>query len=446
MHSTFRAVLRTRAAAIGSAALLTAGASAAVVATTSASAAKPASGAGISAVKWGKANGKTVKLYTLRNGRGMAVKISTYGADVQSIIVPSSHGATNVALGFPKLSDYVHDFTQGARNKPWPLAGGSGDTYFGATIGRYANRIANGKFKLNGKTYKLDQNNGVNSLHGGYLGWNTHVWSAKTAISSAGPAVTMSATFPAGEGCLKKLSPGCTGYPAAMRASVTFTLTRSDQLQLSYKATNLSKKLSTVVNLTNHTYFNLGGEASGNVYNQLLAINSSKYTPTNTSQIPEKPYFLSVAGTPFNFQTAHTIGKYLYDGTMPDGTKGPLRQLVVAHGYDHNWVVRGSGYRLAAVAQDPTNGVTLKTYSDQPGVQVYTSNYLVGDLVGTSGKIYRQGQAFTLETQHYPDSPNHIGQKGWPTTVVKPGATFTTKTAFAFSVDGKSLAGTNPFK
>ncbi|MFZ0387009.1 MAG: aldose epimerase family protein, partial [Solirubrobacteraceae bacterium] len=403
--------------------------------------------AGISSTPWGSVGGHAVKLYTLKSGHGMTVKITNYGGDVHSITVPSRAGALDVALGFPKLADYVADFTQGARKTTWPVSGGSGDTYFGAVIGRYGNRIANGRFSLNGKTYKLDRNNGSNALHGGFLGWNTHVWAATPSLGSVGPSLTLTATFPAGEGCLRSLSPGCTGFPAAMKATVTYTLTPSNQLQIAYSATNLSSTDSTVVNLTNHTYFNLAGQASGDVYDQLLALNSSQYQPTNAGQIPEKPYFVNVAGTPYDFRTMHAIGKYLYAANLPDGTSGPLRQLQIAHGYDNNWVLHSQGsYRLAAVAQDPGNGVTLRTYTDQPGVQLYTSNYLDGDLVGTTGKTYRQGAGFTLETQHYPDTPNHIGQPGWPSVVVAPGKTFSSRTAFAFSVSKRSLKGTNPFK
>ncbi len=395
----------------------------------------------ISSIPWGTANGQRVKLFTLSNGGGMKVAISNYGGVVQSIWVPNRKGQlTDVALGFPKLADYVADFTQGATGTPWPLAGGSGDTYFGAIIGRYANRIANGKFSLNGTTYKLDINNGVNSLHGGYLGWNTHVWSASTSTAANHVALTLTADFPAGEGCLPSLSPGCTGFPAPVAATVTYTLTRSNRLQISYAATNQSANLSTVVNLTNHTYFNLGGEGNGTVYHQLLALNSNEYTPTNLNQIPEPPYFVPVGGTPFDFRTMHPIGEYIRDTNLPDGTTGPFRQLQIAHGYDHNWVLNGYGSnRLVAVAQDPRNGVAMWTYTDQPGVQVYTGNFLVGDLIGTSGRAYRQGDAFTLETQHYPDAPNHIGQAGWPSVVLAPGATFTTHTAFKFGVEGKSF-------
>jgi aldose 1-epimerase len=451
MYRTFRAIARPWACAlaVGSVALLTVGASATAVAKATRHVEHPAAAgrAGISSAAWGSVDGHAVRLYTLKNGRGMTVKITNYGGDVQSIIVPSRTGATNVSLGFPKLADYVADFTQGADKTPWPLTGGSGDTYFGAIIGRYGNRIANGRFSLNGKTYRLDQNNGTNMLHGGFRGWNTDVWTATPSLGSAGPSLALTATFAAGDGCLASLSPGCTGFPAAIKATVTYTLTHSDQLQIAYLATNLSRTDSTVVNLTNHTYFNLGGQASGDVYDQLLALNSSQYQPVNPSLIPEKPYFVKVGGTPYNFQTMHAIGKYIHDTNLPDGTSGPLRQLQIAHGYDNDWVLHGQGtYRLAAVAQDPSNGVTLRTYTDQPGVQFYSSNFLVGDLIGTTGTTYRQGAGFTLETQHYPDAPNHIGQKGWPSVVVAPGQTFSSRTAFAFSVNGKSLEGTNPFK
>ena len=397
-----------------------------------------AAGMSVRSAYWGSADGQAVTIYTLGSSGGMRVKITNYGGVVQSIWVPNRNGGlTDVALGFPSLSDYVNDFTQGAISTPWPLSGGSGDTYFGAIIGRYANRIGNASFNLNGTTYKLDANNGPNTLHGGYLGWNTVVWSATTSSGPNYVALTLTHDFPAGEGCLPKLSPGCTGFPAPVDATVTYKLTRDNQLKIAYSATNESSKLATVINLTNHTYFNLGGEASGDVYNQLLALNSDDYTPTDTNQIPESPYFVPVSGTAYDFRSMHPIGQYIRDTTLPDGTTGPFRQLQIAHGYDNNWVLNGYGsYRLVAVAQDPGTGVTLWTYTDQPGVQLYTGNFLVGDLIGTSGHVYRQGDAFTLETQHYPDSPHHIGQAGWPSVVLNPRSTFTTQTAYKFGVRG----------
>jgi aldose 1-epimerase len=395
-----------------------------------------ANGMSITGAPWGTVDGQNVNLYTLTSRHGMIVKISNYGGVVQSIWVPNRrHHLTNVALGFPRLSDYVSDFTQGATGKPWPLPGGSGDTYFGAIIGRYANRIGSASFSLNGKTYKLDANNGPNTLHGGYLGWNTHVWTPSTSSDDDSVSLQLTASFPAGEGCLASLSPGCTGFPAPVTATVTYTLTRDNQLKMTYHVVNDSSTDATVLNLTNHTYFNLGGEGNRTVYGELLKLNSDKYTPVDVNLIPESPYFVPVAGTPYDFRRLHPIGQYIRDTNLPDGTNGPFKQLQIAHGYDNNWVLNGQGYRLAAIAEDRHTGVTLRAFTDQPGVQVYTGNFLVGDLIGTSGRVYRQGDAFTLETQHYPDSPHHIGQAGWPSVVLNAGATFNSTTAFQFSVN-----------
>ena len=191
---------------------------------------------GITSVPWGSVGGDAVNLYSLTSGK-MTVKITNYGGVVQSIWVPDRRGRlVNVALGFSSLSDYVNDFTQGATQTPWPAAGGSGDTYFGAIIGRYANRIANHSFSLNGNTYTLDANNGANTLHGGYLGWNTVVWSPSTSSSATAATLTLTHDFPAGEGCLQSLSPGCTGFPAAVSATVTYALTKDGQLKISYSA------------------------------------------------------------------------------------------------------------------------------------------------------------------------------------------------------------------
>ena len=397
----------------------------------------------ITGLPWGTADGQSVDLFTLSNGSGLKVNISNYGGVVQSIWVPDRNGVlTNIVLGFPTLDDYVNDFMQGATGTPWPLVGGSGDGYFGGIVGRYANRIASASFSLNGTTYTLDPNNSVNSLHGGFLGWNTVVWIPTISTGPFSASLTLTHDFPAGEGCVPSLTLGCTGYPAPVTATVTYTVTADNQLKIDYAVTNQSTTLQTVVNVTNHTYFNLGGEASGSVLGQLLALNSNEYMPVDTNLIPESPYFVPVEGTAYDFRTMHPIGEYIRDARLPDGTSGPLKQLQIAHGYDNNWILNGYGsYRLIAVAQDPTNGVTLRTYTDQPGVQLYTGNFLVGDLIGTSGSIYRQGGGFALETQHYPDSPRHIGDPAWPSVVLNPGATFRTRTAFKFGVEAKSLAG-----
>jgi aldose 1-epimerase len=404
-----------------------------------------AGGLSITSVPWGTPTFfPDVNLYTLTNRKGMVVKISNYGGVVQSIWVPDRDGnLTNVALGFPQLSDYVNDFTQGATGTPWPLPGGSGDTFFGAIIGRYANRIANASFDLNSHTYTLDANNGKNTLHGGYLGWNTVAWTPTTSTDRGSVSLVLTHHFPAGEGCLPSLTTGCTGptggFPAAVDATVTYSLTRDNQLQIKYQVVNDSSTDQTVVNLTNHTYFNLGGEGNHTVYNQLLALNSDAYTPVDTNLIPESPFFVPVAGTAFDFRSLHPIGEFIRDTNLPDlpaGTPEQFKQLQIAHGYDHNWVLNDQGsYRLAAVAQDQHNGITLQAFTDQPGVQVYTGNFLVGDLIGTSGHVYRQGDAFTLETQHYPDTPHHIGDPSWPSVVLDAGGTFNSTTAFKFSAN-----------
>ncbi len=383
-------------------------------------------------------------LYTLTNSKGMTVKITNFGGVVQSIWVPDKRGGTkNVALGFATLSDYVNDFFQGHTGVPWPAPGGSGNAFFGAIIGRYANRIANASFDLQGHHYTLDANNGPNTLHGGFLGWNTAVWSAATSTGHGSASLELTNTFKDGEGCDRtNATTPCTGtgFPADVQATVVYTLTKDNQLKISYTAINGSRTLDTVINLTNHTYFNLGGEASGTVENQLLQINADKYTPVDPNLIPQSPFFVNVAGTAFDFRHLHAIGDNLRNTNLPDGytpPAGQLKQLQIAHGYDHNWVLNGSGYRLVSTALDPKTGIVLKTFTDQPGVQFYSSNFQVGDLIGTSGSVYRQTQAFTLETQHYPDSPHHIGDPAWPSVVLGAGKTFSSDTSYAFGVAGR---------
>jgi aldose 1-epimerase len=220
---------------------------------------------------------------------------------------------------------------------------------------------------------------------------------------------------------------GKNGFPGAVTNTVTYTLTRDNALQIDYGATTTAP---TVVNFTNHTYFNLAGEGSGDVYNQLVQIRGSQFQPTDANLIPTG--FASVAGTPFDFRHLKPIGQDINRADLPQGD-----QLVTAHGYDHNWVLDGSGFRLAAVAVDPGSGIELSTYTDQPGVQFYTGNFLVGDLVGTSGHTYRQSYGFTLETQHYPDTPHHIDQAGWPSVVLNPGHTFSSRTTYKFTTAGR---------
>jgi aldose 1-epimerase len=386
-------------------------------ATATAARSHAAAAPSISSTSWGTANGAPVRLWTLRSGHGMIVRISNYGGVIQSIWVPGRLGrVADVALGFSKLSDYVNDF----QNQPWPASGGSGDTYFGGAIGRYANRIADHSFTLNGTTYNLTGNNGpnnINTLHGGPDAWNTKVWSATTKTAVDGVSLILTLVDPN----------GYNGFPGQVTVTLTYTVTTANALRIQWSATTTKP---TVINVTQHTYFNLAGEASGSIYDQLLKLNANEFTPTDANLIPTGQ-FVSVAGTPFDFRHLHAIGTYILGADMPWGN-----QLTTAHGYDHNWVLNGAAgqLKLAAVAVDPASGREVTTYTTEPGIQVYTGNFLVGDLVGTSGHIYRQTSAFTLETQHYPDSPHHIGQAGWPSVVLNPGSTFNSTTIYQFTV------------
>jgi aldose 1-epimerase len=357
----------------------------------------------ISSKPWGTVGGKAVNLYTLSNG-SMKVNITNFGGIIQSIYAPDRNGKlTDVTLGFANLKGYE---ANDATKQP---TGGSGTTYFGSTVGRYANRIANGKFTLNGKTYHLPVNNGPNTLHGGTNSWNKEVWAPKTSTAGGAASLQLTLTSPNGQD----------GFPGTVVAQVTFSLGATNKLTIQYHATT---DKPTVINMTNHSYFNLGGEASGTVYGQKLMINADKITPTDDTQIPTGK-IVSVAGGPFDFRHLTPIGQNINTG---------VHQLILAHGYDDNWIINGGGSKLtlAAKAEDPVSGRTLTAYTTEPGVQVYTGNYLVGELKGTSGHLYRQGDGFTLETQHYPDSPN---QPTFPTTTLNPGTPFNSTTVFAFS-------------
>jgi aldose 1-epimerase len=383
--------------------------------------------------------------YTLTNCHGMQIQLLTYGAITQSITVPDRNGQlADVALGFATLSDYVNFVS------PPPTSPNFGGPYFGETIGRYGNRIANGKFNLNGTTYTLPINNGVNSLHGGFVGFGNHIWHATgTARTSNSVSVTLKLVSPNGDegsglipgtnvyepNCSIPANPPskCTGYPAQLTVWVTFTLDNHNRYWIHYKAHNDDSKLSTVLNLTNHTYFNMAGEASGSALKQLVQINANAFTPTDSGLIPTGQ-IVSVAGTPFDFTHLKPIFPSISDCTA-GVTSLSCVQLTTAHGFDHNWVLNPAGphfagLNLAARALDPRSGRLLTVWTDQPGVQFYTSNFLDGHLVGISGHTYRQGQAYTFETQHFPDSPNHAN---FPSTVLAAGQTFNSTTIFAFS-------------
>ena len=379
--------------------------------------------------------------YTLTNGRGMSVQILTYGGIVQSINVPDRRGrVADVVLGFPTLQDYVTEDS--------PPVTANGGPYFGELIGRYANRIAKGTFTLNQPgvgpvTYTVPINNGVNSLHGGLVGFGNHIWADQEVQGPGYVGVQLTLVSPNGDSSGAAGSPGCpngcTGYPAELKTVVTYTLNNANQLGIHYQATDESSNLNTVVNLTNHSYFNLAGEdaPAGSAYGQYVQINADTYTPTDSTQIPTGVE-ASVFGTPFDFTQPHTIGSRIDDVSAPDNAATPPDQLLIAQGYDHNWVLNAQtpattgpeGLNLAARAFDPVSGRQLTVWTDQPGVQLYTSNFLTGTLVGISGHTYRQGAAYTFETQHFPNSPN---QPNFPSTELDAGQTFTTSTVFQFS-------------
>jgi aldose 1-epimerase len=346
---------------------------------------------------WGKtAAGVAVDRYTLTNN-GMRVRILTYGGILQTIEAPDRHGRlANVALGFNNLADYE-----------------AKSPYFGCITGRYANRIAKGTFTLDGVTYHLPINNDPNSLHGGTVGFDKHVWAATPIKSRDAVALRLQFTSPDGD----------QGYPGRLAATVTYTLTRHHAIRMDYQATT-SKP--TIVNLTNHAYWNLGGEGTGTIDDHKLQLNASRYTPVDATLIPTGAID-PVAGTPMDFRRATAIGARNRDG---------FTQLVIGRGYDHNWVLDRKDrtftkLEVAGRATDPATGRQLTVITTEPGIQFYGGNFLDGTLVGTSGHMYRQGDGFALETQHYPDSPNHAN---FPSTVLRPGQTYKTTTIYQLGV------------
>jgi aldose 1-epimerase len=339
------------------------------------------------------ADGTRIYRWSLENG-GTRLKVLSYGGIIQSLEIPDRHGRyANVSLGYDTIEAYV-----------------AGTTFFGATIGRYGNRIANGRFTLDGTTYQLSVNDGANSLHGGAKGFNTRVWDVEGFTSGSDVGLKLHYTSVDGE----------MGYPGTLKVTVTYTLGASGDWRIDYEATT---NKATVVNLTNHTYYNLAGEGSGGIYDHELTLAASRYTPTDSGLIPTGER-AKVAGTPFDFRSAKPIGRDIR-------TAHP--QLVTAKGFDHNWVLdKGITSRPVhfATLRDPSSGRTLKIATDQPGVQFYSGNFLDGTLTGPSGRTYRQGDGLCLETQHFPDSPN---RPAFPSTVLRPGETYRTTTVHSFS-------------
>ena len=355
--------------------------------------------AGVSSESFGEVAGEAVERYTLTNDNGMSVSVLTYGAIVQSIVVADRDGTMgDVALGFDTIEEYVEQ-----------------SPYFGAIVGRYANRIAKGTFVLDGETYKLGINNGPNALHGGEKGFDKVIWTAEDFGNPDGPSLVLSYTSPDGE----------EGYPGTLEVTVLYTVTQSDELWIQYSATT---DAPTVVNLSNHSYFNLAGEGTGSIYHHELRFNATHYTPVDETSIPTGE-IAPVAGTAFDFTTARPIGNSIRDASD--------EQIVIGLGYDHNFVLdreaaEDTSMIEAVVVSEPTTGRVMTVSTTQPGVQFYTGNLLTGAFGGKRGQTYRQGDGFCLETQHFPDSPN---QPNFPSTELRPGEEFTSTTVYAFAAE-----------
>ena len=338
-------------------------------------------------------DGRTVEIYTLTNAHGVEMRAITYGGIITSLKVPDRAGHLgDIVLGFDTIDGYLKD-----------------PPYFGALIGRYGNRIAKGQFALDEKTFKLATNNGPNHLHGGVKGFDKVVWSAVPGEDATGVSVTLSRTSPDGE----------EGYPGNLHATVRYTLTDKNELAIDYRATT---DKATPVNLTQHSYFNLADESS-DILGHELTIHASRYTPVDDTLIPTGE-LAAVQGTPFDFLKGTAIGARIATDNA---------QLKNGRGYDHNWVLdrTGSGLQPAARLVDPKSGRTLEVATTEPGLQFYSGNFLDGTITGKGGRVYKNRTGLCLETQHYPDSPNH---PNFPSTILRPGQTYSSLTVFTFGV------------
>lgn len=341
-------------------------------------------------------DGTPVEIVTLTNARGVEVRAITYGGIIVSIRVPDRHGRMgDVVLGYDTLDGYV-----------------TKNPYFGCITGRYANRIARARFTLDGRTYQLAANDGPNHLHGGVRGFDKVVWRAESVDAPGRAGVVFSRTSPDGE----------EGYPGALDVRVAYTLTDEDVLRVEYEATT---DRPTVVNLTQHSYFNLAGEGSGDALGHVLTIDADRYTPVDATLIPTGE-LAPVDGTPFDFRTPAPIGARI---------AADHEQIRRGRGYDHNFVLRRAGEGLVRAARvvEPTTGRTLEVWTTEPGLQFYSGNFLDGSIRGKGGHVYGHRAGFCLETQHFPDSPN---QPHFPPTVLRPGERYRSTTEFRFGVEG----------
>ena len=341
------------------------------------------------------ADGRQIDLFTLTNAGGMEVKITSYGATVVSLVVPDRNGTpADVVLGYDALEDYI-----------------TGVYYFGCVVGRYANRIAGGKFTLHGREYRLAANEAGNHLHGGLRGFDKVVWQARVFEDDSEMSLILSYLSPDGE----------EGYPGNLACTVSYTLCAANELKINYRAI---ADAPTIVNLTNHAYFNLGGAGSGDILNHELMINADRFTPVDDRLIPTGE-MKSVQGTPFDFTRPTAIGARI---DHDDG------QLIIGKGYDHNWILNkeADGPCLAARAFERSSGRTLEVYTTQPGLQFYSGNFLDNRTAAKAGQVYKHRGGFCLETQHFPDSPN---RPDFPSTVLGPGSKYKHTTIFKFSTE-----------
>ena len=343
--------------------------------------------------------GDSVDVYTVTNANGSSMRVTNYGGIILSLRVPDRDGTVeDVVLGFDSLEAYTREGYRQA------------NPYFGALIGRYGNRIDEGEFSIDGQTYTLETNNGPNHLHGGMEGFDQVVWDAEPFQRGDSTGVVLTHTSPDGHG----------GYPGRLDVEVTYTLTDDNALAIDYQATTTE---ATPVNLTQHSYFNLGGEGDGDVLDHRLMIAANEFTPVDSTLIPTGQ-FRDVAGTPFDFREFTAIGGRI---------DADNRQLNIGGGYDHNFVLRrqdSDSLHVAARAYDPDSGRLMTVRTTEPGLQFYSGNFLDGTFTGKSGTPYQQHAGFALETQHFPDSPN---QPDFPSTLLQPDETYTSRTVYSFS-------------